>query len=142
MKLGNFVQATTAHATELAEELSEFDREHLDELCRSVGRDKLLRHIAENEGAMVEYIRRTPAERRRLMAKHNPDPDDRMMYLLCALYVARCAMALLETMQKAEGAEAKYRAMTAWAAGAALELHRTWPTLWPFEDGLDPFGEN
>jgi hypothetical protein len=141
MKLANFARATTEHAGEIAEELYECDRERLAGLCRAVGRDTMLRHIAENESVLVDYIRRTPAERRRMMARQRLDADNRMLFLVCAAYVVRCAKALLDTMQQAEGEEAKYRSMTGWAAQAALDLHSTWPTLWPFEDEHDPFDE-
>ena len=142
MDYGRAVEAAESHAEEIVAALRECDPDRLADLCRGLGRDRILHHIDKNGKGMSWYLGLTPSRRQQEMAKHRADDDNRMMYLLCVLYVAQSAVDLLRKMAEGQSVAPRYREMTSWAAEAALDLHRDRPFLWPFDDLPDPFSED
>lgn len=87
---------------------------------------------------MCNYIEKTPSKRK--IAHKNMASEDRALFVLGALFHARCGWALLDAiMQHGIDAGPPYRVISSQAAQAAYLYSESSPTYWPFQDGQDPF---
>lgn len=140
MELDRYRTATAQHCGELCEELEKFGFDRLHDLCLEVGADKMRRYIEENQEPLLLYVRASPSQRKRMGRRI--DPDNRALLVLAALYVARTAWNVLTALcDRLVVAGGPYRDLTGRAAEAAHSIRSEWPTIWPFDDGRDPFGE-
>lgn len=125
---------------ELMRELRRCDLETLAKACRDRGRDKVAEAVLEKYNELLAFVAATPPQRKTAL-RTVPD-EDRPLFLLQAAYLARCGHAFLEmTARYGVGGGQPGRMGSAQAARAAFELRVEWPTLWPFSDFPDPFGE-
>lgn len=141
MELHRYRQEALGHCEELVSELREFGLERLHGLCVGVGAERFRGYVGQNVRLMLLYVGETRSKRKKMHPKL--DADNRALFVLGALYHARCGWAFLGAVCD-HGIQAgpSYRQLTAAAAEATWSLTQSSPSLWPFEeeDGLsDPF---
>lgn len=122
---------------------SRLREEGLPALAKSfetLGESGVLRCREDQRPLIQKYLQSSPAQRRQIERKLAPGVELHA-FLLAAAYVTRCGAALLQFACQ-YGFSTSYNPAPAFllmqAAEVATDLHRHFPTVWPFEDDLDP----
>ncbi|WP_156927154.1 hypothetical protein [Azospirillum halopraeferens] len=139
MDIDRYASEAWTHVHELLEQVRQCDLAALATTCRDQGRDRVAAAALERQNELLTFVAATPTQRKSLLRK--VAVGDRPMFLLLALYHARCGLAFLETTARyGVGPGPAYRMVSAQAARAAVDLIANYPTLWPFDEG-NPFPE-
>ena len=140
MPLESYARAARGLVSEILDQLVPYGFETLETAARETGRTAFHRYCHERQDELLAYVEATPSQRAKKLAKIQS--DQRWVYLLAASYWARVGLAMLEAVTDHRlGPGGSNRSMLGSAATAAGQLLDGWPSLWPFDDGRDPFGE-
>lgn len=110
--------------------------------CEELGEQGMRELMTRHESGIRDYIG-AARNRRESILRQLPSQTERHAFLIGAAYTVRCG-ALLLALATRYGLSASYRPSKSFlllqAAATADELHRDFPSLWPFDEH-DPFHE-
>ena len=111
---------------------------------QSLGEAGVLRCRNEHAGLIAKYLHSSRSQRKKMEKALSP-AEELHGFLLAATYEARCGAALLRYACH-YGFSASYNPAHAFlltqASAVAAELHRNFPTVWPFETDPDPANDD
>lgn len=100
--------------------------------CRGLGQDAVLSHAHANKKLLHRYICGDSRQRADILGEVHPTAH--ALTVLCALYHARCGLSFLTAIcVRGVRSGPSHAFIAAQSASAALDLHDSWPTVWPFD---------
>jgi len=143
MKIDHYVQGAFREMLWWQDQLSEADVDAVRSTASEAGAECVRAMICAEENASLALLVRPEAER--VATLSGLAPRDRHLTLLAAAYIARSGYAwLLAASDSAADPSIDVHPVTMLlrARHAATRFEELRPTLWPFDDGTDPFGED
>ena len=115
--------------------------EALQRSCAELG-EAAVRDMLRSHQGSIDDLLHTPKSKRAAAIRRVPAGRERHGFLIVAAYTVRCGSALLSLATHyglSAGMRPSKSLMLSQASAVAFDLQQGFPSLWPFDDGPDPF---